>query len=153
VLLDERTNRGPDGRFASNSTEAFYAVTCLDRPNEGTVDDVRALARQWAVTAPTFGPSLAWGLLPCMDWPATTAEVTDVTAKGSNPILVVSTTHDPATPYQWGVQVAKHLDNATLLTWQGYNHTAYLEGSGCIEDAVDAYLLRGTPPKDGTVCS
>ncbi len=153
ALLDERTSRGPDGRFTDNSTEAFYGVTCLDRPYAGTVDDVKALAKQWAATAPTFGPSLAWGLLACKDWPASTDVLTEATAAGSNPILVVSTTHDPATPYQWGEQVAGELDNARLITWDGYNHTAYREGSGCIEDAVNAYLLKGLLPKEDTVCS
>jgi pimeloyl-ACP methyl ester carboxylesterase len=153
MLLDERTSRGPDGRFTDNSTEAFYGVTCLDRPFDGTVDDVKALAKEWAATAPTFGPSLAWGLLTCKDWPARTDVLTDATARGSNPILVVSTTHDPATPYQWGERVAAELDNARLLTWDGYNHTAYREGSACIEGAVNAYLLKGTLPKEGTVCS
>jgi len=43
-ILDDRISRGPDGRYLDNSTDAFYAVTCLDRPFEGTVDEVRALA-------------------------------------------------------------------------------------------------------------
>ncbi|CAB4882116.1 unannotated protein [freshwater metagenome] len=152
-LLDERTSRGPDGRYLDNSTDAFYAVTCADRPYQATVDEVRALAQEWSVDAPTFGASIAWGLLACNDWPSIPdAPITKVTATGSAPILVVSTTHDPATPYAWGQQLAASLDNAVLLTWDGYNHTAYNEGSDCIGDAVDGYLLRGTMPAAGTVC-
>lgn len=151
-LLDSRTSRSPDGRFTDNSTEAFYAVTCLDRPYVGTVDDVKVLADQWRETAPTFGPSLAWGLLPCRDWPASGDQVMEVTAAGSNPILVVSTMHDPATPHQWGERLDASLQNSALITWDDYNHTAYREGSACIDDAIDGYLLRGKLPKDGTVC-
>ena len=44
-------------------------------------------------------------------------------AQGSAPILVVSTKYDPATPYEWGVQVADELDNATLLSYEGDGHT------------------------------
>ena len=106
ALLDSRIDRGPDGRYFSNSTDAFYAVTCLDRPFTGTVNDVKKYAEEWKATAPTFGPSLAWGLLPCKDWPVVGDPITETTAKGSNPILVVSSTHDPATPYQWGVDLA-----------------------------------------------
>jgi pimeloyl-ACP methyl ester carboxylesterase len=151
-ILDDRISRGPDGRYLDNSTDAFYAVTCLDRPYTGTVDDVKVLAQEWQKTAPTFGEALAWGLLPCKDWPATGEAVTQTVAKGSNPILVVSTTKDPATPYQWGKLVAEQLDNARLVTYEGVGHTAYGDGNGCVDGAVDEYLLKGTLPKKGLVC-
>lgn len=151
-ILDARISRGPDGRYLDNSTEAFYAVTCLDRPFTGTVDDVKALADEWKATAPTFGPALAWGLLPCKDWPASSEQVTQTVAEGSNPILVVSTRKDPATPYQWGTLLADELDNATLVTYEGVGHTAYGD-SACVDDAVDRYLLKGTVPKTDLVCS
>lgn len=152
-ILDARISRGPDGRYLDNSTEAFYAVTCLDRPYTGTIDDVRALAEEWRATAPTFGPALAWGLLTCKDWPATGEVITETVAKGSNPILVVSTRKDPATPYQWGQLLAEELDNSRLVTYEGVGHTAYFEGSRCVDGAVDDYLLRGELPEDGLVCS
>lgn len=151
-ILDARISRGPDGRYLDNSTEAFYAVTCLDRPFTGTVDDVKALAEEWKATAPTFGPALAWGLLPCKDWPASSERVTRTVAEGSNPILIVSTRKDPATPYQWGTLLAGELENATLVTYEGVGHTAYGD-SACVDDAVDRYLLKGTVPKKELVCS
>ena len=152
-LLDSRISRGPDGRYLDNSTEAFYAVTCLDRPFDGTVDDVRALAEEWRAEAPTFGPALAWGLLTCADWPATGEQVTRTTATGSNPILVVSTRKDPATPYEWGVRLAEELDNAALVTYEGVGHTAYFEGSDCVDGAVDRYLLTGEVPSTDLTCT
>jgi pimeloyl-ACP methyl ester carboxylesterase len=152
-LLDDRIHRGPDGRYISNGTDAFYGVTCLDRPFTGTVNDVKKYAEEWKATAPTFGPALAWGLLPCKDWPVVGDPVTDTIAKGSNPLLVVSSTHDPATPYPWGVALAATLENGHLLTNDGWGHTAYRPDGGCVADAVDAYLLAGTLPEDGTVCS
>ena len=153
ALLDARIDRGPEGHYISNSTDAFYGVTCLDRPFTGTVNDVKKYAKEWAATAPTFGPSLAWGLLPCQDWPVVGDPISETKAKGSNPILVVSSTHDPATPYQWGVDLASTLDNGHLLTNDGWGHTAYHANGNCISRAVDAYLLAGTLPADGTVCS
>ena len=152
-MLDERISRGPDGRYTDNSTEAFYAVTCLDRPYRGSVEEVRVLAREWADQAPTFGPSLAWGLLVCQDWPAAGERITETRADGSNPILVVSTLHDPATPHAWGELLAGELANARLLTYDGIGHTAYQRGSGCIDGAVDSYLLTGELPPRGTVCT
>lgn len=153
TLLDERISRTPDGRFLDNSTDAFYAVTCLDRPFTGTVEDVQRYAQEWPTTAPTFGEGLAWGLLACRDWPATDEAVTTTRAEGSNPIMVVSTTHDPATPYHWGVQMADELENAVLVTRGAFGHTGYYEGSGCVDGAVDAYLLRGELPSEDPLCA
>ena len=66
---------------------------------------------------------------------------------------VVTTKFDPATPYEWGVQVAWELDNATLLTYDGDGHTACTSGPGCIDKAVEEYFLSGTMPAEGTGCS
>lgn len=152
-LLDERLSRGPDGRYLDNSTDAFYAITCADRVGNVPVDEVRRKAEQWAKELPLFGEGLAWGMLACNDW-AEPADppVTNARAEGSAPILLVSTTHDPATPHVWGQLMAKQLANARLLTWDDYSHTAYLEGSGCVREAVDGYLLAGTLPPEGKVC-
>ena len=152
-MLDVRMSRGPDGHYTDNSSEAFYAVTCLDRPYDISVDQVRSLARNWEKIAPTFGRALAWGVLSCNNWPAVEeSPIIDVTAKGSAPILIVSTKNDPATPHEWGIKVSEQLENGHLITWDSYNHTAYNEGSTCITDAVDDYLLTGALPPEGTVC-
>jgi pimeloyl-ACP methyl ester carboxylesterase len=157
-MMDERIQRNSDGSFANNGNEAFYAVSCLDRPAVGGVDHAAKLAEEWAVEAPVFGEYLAWGNLPCWEWPmgAGTAEAAGepkvIRAEGSDPILVVSTKYDAATPYEWGVQVAGELDNARLITFDGDGHTGYTSGSSCIDQAVDAYLLRGELPAEGTVC-
>ena len=157
-MMDYRTDRNPDGTFANNGNEAIYAVNCLDRPGVGDVDHAAELATQWAAEAPVFGPYMAWGTLPCWQWPmgAGTAEAAGeppvFRAQGSAPILVVSTKYDPATPYEWGVQVADELDNATLLSYDGDGHTAYTSGSSCIDKAVDAYFLDGDVAGGGHVC-
>ena len=150
-LVDERVNRSPDGRYLDNSTEAFYAVTCADMPYNGTVDEVARLASQWQEVAPTFGEAFAWGMLSCVGWPQAAESLDLVSGSGAAPILVVSTRQDPATPYDWGVDLAGSLEDAHLVTWNATNHTAYREGSSCVDEAVDEYLLTGvTPPEDVT---
>ncbi|MGA1145546.1 MAG: alpha/beta hydrolase [Candidatus Nanopelagicales bacterium] len=154
TLMDERVNRGQDGRYLDNSTDAFYAVTCSDMPFEGAPEDAAALARGWSIDAPTFGPALAWGMLVCADWPVRAKDpVTGVSANGSAPILVVSTVGDTATPHEWGIDLAASLFDGHLVTWDAFNHTAYGEGSACIDRAVDAYLLAGELPPSDLVCS
>ena len=149
ALWDQRSSRDAQGHYTSNALEAFYAVTCIDRPFDGSAADTAQLAQEWSTQAPTFGPSLAWGLLGCGGWPVaegTAAPVTEVTAPGSAPILVVGTTNDPATPYAWAEQVAGELSNAGLLTWDAHQHTAYSRGSSCVDEQVDGYLLTGKLP-------
>jgi pimeloyl-ACP methyl ester carboxylesterase len=156
-MIDSYLGRdATDGTYLDNANQAFVAVICQDLPAAGGAPHAQDLATLATQTAPVFGANAAWGmLLPCSDWPARSSAATVLPtahALGSGPVLVVSTTNDPATPYEWGVQVASELDNATLLTYDGDGHTAYGHGSFCIDNAVDAYLIDGVMPADGTVC-
>ena len=142
-----------NGEYLSNSTEAFSAINCLDYPSQTDVDRMRRDAQELDEIAPTIGRFQGYGDLACAGWPAPGVEErAAVTAEGSDEILVVGTTGDPATPYRWAESLANQLENGTLLTYEGEGHTAYGEND-CVNDAVDAYLLEGTVPKSGTVCS
>ncbi len=154
TLLDQRISRAPDGRYTDNSSDAFYAVSCIDFPVTQSIDQVREFANQLAISAPTFGESLGWGVLACKDWPYKAQQAIKITPNASAPVMLVSAENDPATPVQWAQEVATKLGNAELVLWEGgYNHTAYLEGSQCVTDRVDAYLLEGTiSPGTTTTC-
>jgi hypothetical protein len=73
-------------------------------------------------------------------------------AAGARPILVVGGLHDPATPYQWAVALSRRLSSGVLVSWNGDSHTAYMQGSSCVDNTVDAYLLSLRTPRSGTVC-
>jgi pimeloyl-ACP methyl ester carboxylesterase len=75
----------------------------------------------------------------------------DVRTTGTAPILVVGTTRDPATPFAGAQDLVTRLPGSRLLTFESTEHTAYTK-SACIDRAVDAYLLRGAMPPEGTVC-
>ena len=60
-------------------------------------------------------------------------------------VVVVSTTHDPATPYQAGVDLAHQL-GADLITFEGTQHTVTFNGNDCVDDAVTRYLVDGVAP-------
>ena len=154
-LLDQRISRGPDGRYTDNSSDAFYAVSCLDYPVTQNIDEVRDFANELAISAPTFGENLAWSALACKDWPYMAEKAINISANTSAPVMLIGTENDPATPVQWAKDVAAKLGNAELIVWQGgYNHTAYLEDSDCVTDRVDAYLLEGTiSPGTTTTCN
>ncbi len=102
--------------------------------------------------APTFGRYLA-GEGACEYWPVEASQtIEDYSAAGAAPIVVIGTTGDPATPYEWAEQLADILDSGVLISYEGEGHTAYGRSNGCVDDAVDAYLLEGTVPEDGLSC-
>jgi len=65
--------------------------------------------------------------------------------------VVVSTTNDPATPYQAGVELARQM-RARLITFEGDRHTASLQGDDCVDDAITAYLVNLTLPEQDLKC-
>lgn len=153
-LSDAYTERGADGKYANNQNTVIYAVNCLDRPPDGGLAQVRRTVSQFSAQAPTWGAFLAWSELGCSYWTAKgTNRPGPIVAAGSGPIVVVGTTRDPATPYQWAVNLSKELANGHLVTYDGDGHTAYLRGSRCVDKAVDAYLIQGTVPRAGLTCT
>jgi pimeloyl-ACP methyl ester carboxylesterase len=153
AAADAYTRRQADGSYADNSNEAIIAVNCLDRPVHGSLAKLRAQADKFAALAPIFGSALAWGNLACTVWPyGAERPPHELHAKGSNPIVVVGTTRDPATPYPWAVDLAQQLDNGVLISRDGDGHTGYNAGNSCVDHAVEQYLINGVVPKDGLSC-
>ncbi|MFM7596859.1 MAG: alpha/beta hydrolase, partial [Actinomycetota bacterium] len=102
---------------------------------------------------PEISRYLAWSVLPCSTWPVHVDHAPGpVRAAGAAPILVIGTTHDPATPYAWARSLARQLDSGVLLTREGDGHTAIATESRCVSRAIAAYLLSDWPPEPGTVC-
>ncbi len=153
TLADAYNNRQDDGTYGDNSTEAFTAINCLDYSYDDNPATMREQAAELAKAAPVIGPYMAYGDIGCGNWPyKTTYERGPIAAKGSAPILVVGTTNDPATPYVWAKNLAGELENGHLLTYKGEGHTAYNKSNSCVNDAVDAFLVKGTIPADGKTC-
>ncbi len=153
-LANLYASRGSDGSYDGNGMQAIYAVNCLDRPagSDGEDLDSAAVEQEFEEASPTWGRYLA-GEGACEYWPAEATEtIEDYSAAGAAPILVIGTTRDPATPYEWAEGLAQTLDSGVLLSYDGDGHTAYGRSNDCIDDAVDAYLLEGTVPADGTTC-
>jgi pimeloyl-ACP methyl ester carboxylesterase len=68
------------------------------------------------------------------------------------PVLVLHTTHDPATPYAWGRRVVRRLGNARLLTVRGDGHGILTQLNVCALGAAIAYLDHGELPPRGATC-
>ena len=153
ALADAYSGRDSGGHYSSNLNDALYAVNCIDRAQTGGIAQIEQDATTFTATAPTWGGLLAWGSLPCLSWPVKPTDTPHaITATGSGPIVVVGTTRDPATPYAWAQGLASELADGHLITYDGDGHTAYREGSSCVDTAVDSYLLKGAVPPAGKRC-
>lgn len=151
-LLADFYNGRENGSYADNSTEAFRAYNCMDYPVEDDPSAEAASQAQIAAGAPTI--AAYWeGPDPCAVWPyPPTGTRGEIHAEGADPILVVGTTNDPATPYDWSVSLAEQLDAGVLITRVGEGHTGYNKGNVCVDSAVNAFFLDGTVPEDGLRC-
>jgi pimeloyl-ACP methyl ester carboxylesterase len=76
----------------------------------------------------------------------------EVPDSASGTPLVIGTTYDPATPYREARLAVAELGNARLLTMRGDGHTAYFNGSDCIDHAVNTYVITLALPSRNTVC-
>ena len=146
ALADEYFDRGPDGQY-SPEQDAFTAIRCVDDPR--VTDPALALdrARRYDAAAPflSSGRAPAAALDQCAFWPVAPTSLPHVPRVGGlPPPLVISTTGDPATPYQAGVELARAL-NGSLLTKIGDEHTATFGGYPCVDRVVTRYLVDGVP--------
>ncbi|MBS1846841.1 MAG: alpha/beta fold hydrolase [Actinobacteria bacterium] len=152
MLSDEYLGRQGDGTY-SNQTDVYFAVSCLDwdwpKDPQAVLDAAAAVAK----TSPYLAEGIVTDYIRCAYWPVAPDPLTPPKAKGSPLIVVVSTTDDPATPYSNGVDLAKQLPRAALITKVGSQHTAYGSGNACVDNAVEAYLVSLRPPVAGLRCS
>jgi pimeloyl-ACP methyl ester carboxylesterase len=148
--FDLYADRQPGGTY-SNSIEATVAVNCLDYRWPRAQRGYDAIVSRPLAAAPQFGPTFEREFLPCAYWPFLGRDRPVPSAAGAPPIVVVGTTGDPATPYEWAQALARQLESAVLLTRVGEGHTA-LGASRCIDDALAAYLGKLTVPAAGTTC-
>lgn len=147
---DAYNERGQDGQYGQ-STFAFPAISCVDEDDEGldrALEDWESDEEVAPVFGRYFGPALT-----CPVWPATPTVLEEpIRGAGAEPILVVGTTGDSATPYEYAVSMADQLESGRLLTLEGEGHGAFGDGNACVDEAVVGYLVEGTLPPEGTRC-
>ena len=152
-FADGYNGRAADGTYNDNSTEAFLAINCIDYSYDDDPAQMRAQAAEIQAAAPVIGTYMSFGDIGCANWPnAYDGERGEITADGAPPILVVGTTNDPATPYEWAEALSEQLSSGHLVTYQGEGHTAYNKSNDCVNEAVDTYLLTGAVPDVDPMC-
>jgi pimeloyl-ACP methyl ester carboxylesterase len=151
--LADAYNSRENGTYLDNSSEAFRAYNCMDYPVEDDPAAQDAADAKIAEGAPTIAPYWS-GPDSCEVWPyPPTGTRGEIHAEGAGPVLVVGTTNDPATPYEWSVSLADQLDEGVLITRVGEGHTGYNKGNVCVDSAVDSYFLDDIVPDADVECS
>jgi pimeloyl-ACP methyl ester carboxylesterase len=129
---------------------SFPAVRCLDSQDVDLAEARRKTAADNA-KIPTFGP-VNGPDYTCPMWPVAPApKQAKITGPGAAPIVVIGTTGDPATPYEYAERMAKQLSSGVLVTLKGEGHLAYGQ-SACIQRIVQDYLVQDKVPRDGVRC-
>lgn len=152
-LSDQYNDRQPDGSYSTNQ-DAFTAIHCVDDPPVTNKAEILEAQRRYAKAAPFLDPGTPLGAArdACAYWPTpNTSKPQLADLAGVPPALVVSTTNDPATPYEAGVRLAEAMDGA-LLTFEGTQHTVFGLGVPCVDEAGSDYLIDGKLPPKGKRC-
>ena len=157
-FADSYYGRSGEGEYSDNSFDVYTATLCLDDDFQTDPYDVRSGLDAIAEAAPLVGTYFAYDdyahvEAACTAWPyPPKVQPESFTAAGADPILVVGTTNDPATPYSWAQSLAEQLESGVLVTFNGEGHTAYGRSNDCIGSTVDDYFIRGTVPTSDPDC-
>ncbi len=144
AAYDDANGQGPG---ADNGFAIYLAVQCTDAAwpknwNQWRIDN-------WAtyVRAPFETWGNAWFNAPCAFWKARSGTPVRVDGSKAPPVLLISETLDGATPYEGSLEVRSRFPKASLVEGVGGStHAGSLNGVACVDDAVAAYLRRGTLP-------
>ncbi|MFG3305072.1 alpha/beta hydrolase [Streptomyces wuyuanensis] len=149
-----RETPAPEGPLPYPAFEQIEAIRCSESPNPRDPRRYPELAEFSYGRAGDLGRAVAWASEPCATWPATAASpyTGPWNRPTANPVLVVNTTYDPATPYQGALAMTRQLANARLLTVEGYGHSSVVNPSLCVNDHERRYLVDGVLPQAGTTC-
>jgi pimeloyl-ACP methyl ester carboxylesterase len=105
-------------------------------------------------------PNMQWSpyvdnAMTCVGDPLTTTNPQHrLKVTGAPPLVMIGNIHDYATVYKWNKTAAEQ-SGSHLITYEGWYHTAYgpNKPSQCINQAVEAYFINLTVPKDGLSCA
>lgn len=154
MLADDYEGRDRGGHY-DNDQDAFNGIRCVDAPTPADTASWVAADQEIRRAAPFLSYGSFTGTAPrdlCALWPVpATSTPHAAAAVAPGKAVVVSTTHDPATPYQAGVSLARQL-RAPLITYDGTQHTAVFSGDQCVDTAVVRYLLGVAQPPASLTC-
>jgi pimeloyl-ACP methyl ester carboxylesterase len=141
-----------DEYLSGASFDIYFAVNCLDFDWPEDPQELLDAGAAAAADSPHFAEPIVNDYVRCAMWPTEEDPLPAPVAADAPPILVVSTTNDPATPHEAGVRTAERLESGVLLTYEGEGHGVVANGVACVDDTFAAYVVDLEVPDDGTTC-
>ncbi|EJC98519.1 uncharacterized protein FOMMEDRAFT_171120 [Fomitiporia mediterranea MF3/22] len=155
AFLEDECSVKPENTSVAGVLEANPTIFCVDI----VTDDVQSI--EYARAAYEFSKGLspefagAWlsGQL-CSGWTVRAEDRFNGSfiQNTSYPLLVIGNAADPVTPLASAFKMSKGFTNSVVLTRNGTGHTSLSGASSCTTQAMRAYFMNGTLPKEGTVC-
>ncbi|KAH8887160.1 alpha/beta-hydrolase [Thozetella sp. PMI_491] len=150
AIQTEDANRGSDSPFLNRAT------MCQDYGSsaESAADIKRIVDVASRLTPLTRGGGQAFAATAyCAGWGAPLSfpprPLDAAKVAGLPPVLLVNAFYDPETSAAWAEGVRGQLPSAVNIWRNGSGHTSYLR-NGKTARAMDAFLIEGTIPADGT---
>jgi pimeloyl-ACP methyl ester carboxylesterase len=138
----------PKGPGADNGYAVYLATQCTDAPWPNKWSTWRS--DMWRVhkKAPFYTWGNAWYNAPCRTWPAASSPRFEVSSTGLDaPVLLLSETLDPATPYSGALAVRKMFPTSALVAGVGgTSHAVSLSGIACTDNTIANVLRDGSLP-------
>jgi pimeloyl-ACP methyl ester carboxylesterase len=148
-LIGDALRDGADGDASTLAALSSYLLNGYPAPPPGE-EPVREFGgAHFAIYCADFGH--IEGAWECDGMPDAdrlpSIEAVDV----AEPIVVVGTAFDPATPGRHAAEFAAALEDAVAISWEGVGHTAF-PVDPCLDDLVVGHLVDGVVPDDGETC-
>ncbi|NRB36832.1 MAG: alpha/beta fold hydrolase [Pseudomonadales bacterium] len=153
VSLGLSMNFGHEPPVLPQHGVSAFAIICADTDNPAYYDmwelAINADIERGYFSAQQWG----WGISTCHSWTGSQdSRYTGPFNKQTNkPVLLVTSTFDPASPYQAALAAHELMPNSHLLTVEGWGH-GVLGMSSCGDNAIISYLVTGILPDENLAC-
>ena len=141
-LSDAYSGRSQSGKFSSNENDISPIISCIDWPTKSKKTPNGYSLQKFVTEAPVFGPYLAGNATVCgYLFPRQVKNKKKIDLTRTSPVMIIGTTRDPATPYEWAVALTKSFPDSFLVTLDADGHTGQGRSNSCIDGAVNSYLI------------
>ncbi|MET8753135.1 alpha/beta hydrolase [Streptomyces sp. NPDC004667] len=130
----------------------FFSVVCQDSPWDRDLDRWVARSEADARTHPMIGARELSYAAVCAQWPRSRAPRPAGNGRELPPILMLGSTHDPATYYEGAVRAHQRLAGSRMITVHGGDHGVYQAGNACVDGYVEGFLADGRLPAADAAC-
>jgi pimeloyl-ACP methyl ester carboxylesterase len=128
-------------------------IGCLDYPQRLTADEQNDLAARIRGQAPVFGFGASQGLFFCEGVDVTPDPVPVDFTNTVTPMLIMGSTRDALTQYEWATDLARNFRNSRVVSYVGTVHTPFLgAGSPCVDALGVDYLINLNRPATDVSC-